>query len=270
MFGGVGGQNAQSFNMSGGTPFQERRGEDRSGSKLVLDLKLARIDNHLYSDSRPETWHTHVRSYLVGRHDDMGTFLDWIENRGNQVITYDDLRHLSSEHSGGDGLMMSMDPIGASKELWSWLNLSLEKSTKAQQTFRSVAELNGAEVYRKLVVPLGKSKPSVTRRGRLRDRVQQPSRAKSMVTIMDAVGDWEEDEMTYMRAGGRAQDDEERREQLIKILPSGISDDMLSRAADCPSADGLIDWMREKSLFLSEHKSASAHVAEVPPPPMTP
>ena len=163
-FGGPGGNGGpQSFNMSGGSP-PPHRGDERSGSKLVLDLKLARIENHLYSDSRPETWHTHVRAYLVGRHDDMGTFLDWIEGRGNDAITYTDLQSLSSGHSGGDGLMMTMDPVGAAKELWSWLNLTLTESTRAQQTFRSVAELNGAEVYRKLVVPLGTSKPAYRQR----------------------------------------------------------------------------------------------------------
>ena len=196
---------------------------------------------------------------MIGVHADMMPFLTWIENHGKQEIKWVDLQPCARESE----VMMSLDPLQVAHEMWSWLNLTLEKSSSAQRTFRNVGELNGCEVYRRLVTPLGITKPSVTRRGVLRDKVQQPLRAKSMLSVMDAVEAWEENKLVYSKAGGTAHDDEEERAQLYKILPDNISQDMLSHAHDQPTADALIDWMREKETFLKEHggKSGSAHLA---------
>ena len=76
-----------------------------------------------------------------------------------------------------DGVMIDFDPVHAAQELWSWLNLTLEKSATAP--FHNFEELNGAEVYRRLVVPLGLVAPSITRRNALLDKIQQPIAAKS-------------------------------------------------------------------------------------------
>ena len=137
------------FNMASG---------DAPPDKLRLDSKLARIDKHMYLDNAPETWHKSVRTYLVGQHIDMMPFLSWIEGRGHCPITAADLEPMASQ------VMMTLDPMHISRELWSWLNLSLEKSASAQQTFHNIEGLNGAEVYRQLVVPLVVTKASVTRR----------------------------------------------------------------------------------------------------------
>ena len=230
-----------------------------SAERLRLDVKLARIDKHFYTDAAPETWHKDVRTYMIGVHCDMQPFLTWIENHGKQEIKWTDLQRCARDSE----VMMSLDPLQVAHEMWSWLNLTLEKSSSAQRIFHNVGELNGCEVYRRLVTPLGITKPSVTRRGILRDKVQQPSRSKSMITIMDAVEDWETSKLVYSKAGGTAHDDEEERAQLYKILPENISQDMLSHAHDQPTADALIDWMREKATFLREHggKSGSAHIA---------
>ena len=228
---------------------------DAPSDKLRLDSKLARIDKHMYLDSAPETWHKNVRTYLVGSHIDMMPFLTWIEGRGHSPITAADLEL-------DQGLMMTLDPMQISRELWSWLNLSLEKSTSAQQTFHNIEELNGAEVYRQLVVPLGVTKASVTRRNLLRDEVQAPKRAKSMVTLTPALSDWTASKLAYKKAGGKPHSDEDELSQLYKILPANISEDMLSHAHDQPTAAKLIDWMKEKETFLREHsgKSGAAHL----------
>ena len=192
-------------NMSRG-PFNMASG-DAPPDKLRLDSKLARIDKHMYLDSAPETWHKNVRTYLVGSHIDMMPFLTWIEGRGHSPITAADLEL-------DNGLMMTLDPMQISRELWSWLNLSLEKSTSAQQTFHNIEELNGAEVYRQLVVPLGVTKASVTRRNILRDEVQAPKRAKSMVTLTPALSDWTASKLAYKKADGKPHSDEDELSQL--------------------------------------------------------
>ena len=96
-----------------------------------------------------------------------------------------------------------------------------------------------------------------------------------MLTVMDAVADWRAHKLAYAKAEGSPHGDEEERAQLYKILPAGISQDMLSHAHDQPTAFKLLEWMEEKSLFLQEHGgSAAAHLTEappeVPPPPTAP
>ena len=95
-----------------------------------------------------------------------------------------------------------LEPEQVSQEMWSWINLTLEKSASAQRTLHNVPVLNGAELYRRLVAPLGQVQPSVQRKNALRDKVQAPARAKSMTTIMDAVAVYEADMIDFLKAGG--------------------------------------------------------------------
>ena len=105
--------------------------------------------------------------------------------------------------------------------------------------------------------------------------MQQPARAKNMLTIMDAAADWKASRLAFTKAGRTQHSDEDERAQLYKILPSGISQDMLTHAHDQKTAQELIDWMCKKSFFISEHggKDGEAHVADAPealPPPAAP
>ena len=84
-------------------------------------------------------------------------------------------------------------------------------------------ELNTAEVYRQLVSPLGITKASVKRRSTLRDKVQNPARAKNWLSITDALTDWNANKLAFTKAGGSAHSDVDERDQLHKILSAGIS-----------------------------------------------
>ena len=146
-------------------------------------MKLARIEKHFYRDNSPETWHKNVRTFLLGCHQDMALILDWIEARGKEVIIADSPKQMQSD------TMIGLDPIQVARELWSWIHLTLEHPSSAQRTFHLVQELNGAEVYRQMVSPLGITKASLKRRSTLGDRVQNPARAKNWQSILDAPAD---------------------------------------------------------------------------------
>ena len=84
-----------------------------------MDLKVALMDKHQYSDTHPETWHKAIRTYLIGRHVDDKPFLDWIEARGLRKISVDDIRPDSM------GIMVDFDVAQCSREMWSFLSLCL-------------------------------------------------------------------------------------------------------------------------------------------------
>ena len=128
-----------------------------------------------------------------------------------------------------DGVMIMIDPVRMSQNRWSWLNLALEKSATAQRTFHNVEELNGAEVYRKLVRPLGIVAPSLTRKNALRVKIQSPVPSKDMANIMSVVEVYEENMLAYVKAGGVEPADDERKSQLMKILPAGTSMETLDK-----------------------------------------
>ena len=79
-----------------------------------MDLKIAQLDKHQYDDARPESWHTNVRIYIIGRHIDLNHFLDWVESRGTKRISFDDFGAMGRV----DGVMVDFDPIQYSTEMW--------------------------------------------------------------------------------------------------------------------------------------------------------
>ena len=80
-----------------------------------------------------------------------------------------------------DGVMVDFDPIQCSTEMWSWLDLTLGKSAHANRALSNSAELNGTEVYRRLVTP--QLSTSIIRRNALRDKIQSPQKAKSLSSL---------------------------------------------------------------------------------------
>ena len=84
-----------------------------------------------------------------------------------------------------------------------------------------------------------------------------------MATVMDAVDLWEADLLAFKKAGGNEPEDAEKCAQLMKILPANTSFEMKSKADDMgkESSDALIEWMRAKSTFTTEHGAKEIHMA---------
>ena len=192
---------------------------------------LARLEKHLYTDNAPETWHKNVRAYFLGRSKCMKPILDAIEARGDHKVSEDDFQRMCNN------LMVDLEADQVSQEMWSWINLTLENPTSAERTLHNVPELNGAELYRRLVAPLGQVQPSVQRKNALRDKIQNPTKAKSMTTLMDAVADYEANMIDCVKAGGIEPSDEDQRGQLMKILPTlSMETGHRTQHTDCPRA----------------------------------
>ena len=101
--------------------------------------------------------------------------------------------------------MIDFDPTQAAQELWSWLNMTLEKSATAQRTFDNVEELHGAEVYRRLVVLLGLLAPSHHPTERSEGQDPAASGGQSLTVIMEAVAFYEATCLPFAKVVGPSQ-----------------------------------------------------------------
>ena len=82
------------------------------------------------------------------------------------------------------------------------------------------------------------------RRFNLRDRVQAPSQVADNKYVAQGIADWETLYGEYRDAGGIEMDYEERRSQILKILPSIIRKDVFRKMSDFDSIEAIVEYLR--------------------------
>ena len=244
------------------------KGSGEDSGRLILDKKLAQIPKHVYDEKDVFTWSKHVRNYFIGQNSGMKAFITWIEAHGqSEEVTPTELEALEW-HRAIDP-MSDLGYAKASEAMWSWLNIAIGQSASAQLLFDLVEPLNGAELWRQLVQPTNSK--SLIRRNFLGDKCRGPKSAPSFGGVMPYVRAYEQDVAVYYAAGGVKFSDEDRRGQLMKILPSSLSMEMSMTADDKPSYAALREWMTLKATFIQERGGKEAHLAEAelhdPPAP---
>ena len=86
--------------------------------------------------------------------------------------------------------------------------------------FLNVEALNGAEVWRTLVVPVNLRTPE--HRFRLHGRVRTPAKASKMSEVPERIGEWESDLRKFKDAKGKDIDDEYPRIIMPDIHPKEL------------------------------------------------
>ena len=76
-----------------------------------------------------------------------------------------------------------------------------------------------------------------------------------MSLVIDVVDLWEADSLAYKKAGGKQPEEDDMCAQLMKIPPTKLSFEALSKVDDMgkQSSDAAIDWVRAKPTFLNDH-----------------
>ena len=105
----------------------------------------------------------------------MKTFLGWIEAHSDEEITEEEFIAVRDKHA----LMIDIDIVDASRQMWAYLNINLQRSRI--ETFRNVAMLNGAEAWRRIVSPIINN--SAPKRSHLRDKAWSPKQAGKLATF---------------------------------------------------------------------------------------
>ena len=96
----------------------------------------------LYQEKDAPGWKILTRNYWIGRNPHMKTFLEWIEQHADDEITEAEVKS-AMDGTGETKLMVDIDLVEASHQMWSYLNLNL--TGDIVEVFQNVDLLNGAE-----------------------------------------------------------------------------------------------------------------------------
>ena len=122
--------------------------------------------------------------------------------------------------------------------------MPLSSAGTVETDYENGETLNGLEAWRRLVVRPRVESRSVARRYALRDKINLPGQCKSFGEMMDRLVDWRKDITDYVRADGPSPPDEDLRHAMIKMLPGGLSLEMLGKAHANETSEDLEDWVR--------------------------
>ena len=196
-------------------------------TRIFFDDKLAQNDVFKYRSGGRQTWANGVRNFFIGRCSDARVFLRWAEDRGLQRIFLEDIRQ-------ADGLsMVDVDVMELSQKIWAWLQLNLQGVDNMQNLFDNVEPLNGAELWRKLVVPINLRSPE--QRHILHGKVRNPAKARKFEGVIEKIEDWESDMRKFADAKGKPMDEEDQIIITLSMLPPEVPFSLVSELRKIPS-----------------------------------
>lgn len=150
------------------------------------------------------------------------------------------------------------EPNDLSHGLWSYMNLNLVGDPKRK--FDAIEPSNTAEVCRKVVGPLVSK--SEERRHFLFEGVNNPKGCTNMGEMMKCIEDWEQAIELYEAADGKAPEDEQRRQKLVRLIPGVDDEKVYELLGKYKSYDSLRDYLEKKCEWLVEYKpKKAAHLA---------
>ena len=219
----------------------------------MFDDKVAQSEVMRYDDDdvKKTKWVKAVRNYLIGQAWEMKNLLLWAESFQRDTITFMDIQDLATRnaHMGDIGF----SPERASGELWSFLNLNV--TGNARTKFDAARELNGLDVWRRIVVPMAPK--TIARRVAMHTLVHDPPRSKKLSELMDDVEAWEHNIEDFMALGGQDISNEEKCVIVLKMMPPDTPATLIMALEDHADFETLKAKLDKQITFLAEHRGIS-------------
>ena len=141
-----------------------------------------------------------------------------------------------------------LNPVVLSHHVWGFLQHCLSGAGK--QVFKSATRQDGFNVWRVLTLEINSRTACV--RHALRNQCQQVPQAANNGLVWKAIADWEALYTKYREAGGTAMEFEDRRGQILRILPKDLRKDAFRRLTDFHTIPVLKEWIREQLEYEKE------------------
>ena len=191
-------------------------GGSAAPGKLMFIEKIAQSTQMSYSDgdTKKAQWVKTVRNYLIGRSWEMRQLLPWAKSFQKQVITFMDFQNLGIANTYMED--MGSSPMRASSELWAVLNLNV--TGHGRNKFDAARELNGLDVWRRIVVPLAPK--TFARRVEMYSALHSPAKCKHIGEMTDHLEAWERTIDDLILMGGQRLNDSESFIIALNMLPA--------------------------------------------------
>jgi hypothetical protein len=211
----------------------------------LFDEKTAQEPKFAYDGSNAgSTWRSDVWDYLVSKCPTAEPWLTWVERQGSSEITGEALTQAAMSGS----LMTELNPFVLNHHMWGFLQHGLHG--EARQAFKGEKRQDGFNVWRILTLEIN-SQTDIRRHG-LRTRAQNPPQATDNHGIKKALANWAELYNEYIDAGGTAMDFEERRTQILKILPKEPRLEIFKILGSYTSVSQIKEWIRVQTEYETE------------------
>ena len=194
----------------------------------LFEEKTAREPTYQYNgcpDRNGPAWRSDIFDYFVSKCPSAGPWLEWAERCGSREITAEEL---SRVQRSGELMVDDLNPAILSHHLWAFLHHCLTGA--ARQVYKNTDRRDGLNVWRKLTQEINSRTDCV--RHRLRNRCHQVPQASSNTTLWKCIGDWESLYTDYLDAGGAQMEFEDRRGQLLQIVPATLRKDIFRRMGE--------------------------------------
>ena len=216
----------------------------------LFDEKTAREAKYAYDgENGGDSWRSDVVDYMLSRCPDAGPWITWVEEQGATEITAE------SMSAKAMSLMTELSPIVLSHHMWGFLQHGLTGA--ARQVFKNNLRQDGFNIWRILVLEIN-SQTDCRRHG-LRNQVQTPPQAPSASQVKQFITNWETLYTQYRDAGGKEMDFEDRRGQLLRILPGDMRKEIFKKMNEFTTIAQLKEWIRVQ-LELEKEWGAEDHL----------
>ena len=210
-------------------------------SSKIFEEKTAREKSYQYDGSADKSgpaWRSDTFDYFISKLPAAGPWLTWAEQSKEEITG-----ELLAAKKMSNALMTDeLSPTILSHHVWAFLHHCLVGTAK--QVFKSVARQNGLEVWRRLVMDISSRTDCV--RHNLRNRCQQVPQAASNTHVWQGIANWETLYTEYLDAGGVQMEFEDRRGQLLRIMPRDLRRDLFRRITEFKTIAAIKDWIREQ------------------------
>ena len=173
------------------------------------------------------TWMTKVGNYFVSKCPAARVLLTWAGKFEGESISHQLLMEIASK-PGSSMTPMLLDSLN--NQMWGFISNCV--SSEADTIFKGADDLQGLDAWRRIVKYIDHGKSIKLEQMRREMKTQHLKPIKNMESIAIGIAEFELRLKEYAEIGGSMPDDEEKKADLLNILPGALRESLLWRATD--------------------------------------
>ncbi len=227
--------------------------------KSIFDDKLTMQDEYRFNGVKNGVqWKGKVERYFISKAPMLKELLEWIETEDREDITVERLR-LAVGSKLTDEQLMNLNAA-----IWGFLSGSLTGT--AETIFKRSEILNGADAWRRIVRFIDHGRSIRLEHLRREVKTMHLKPIKDIEGVEEGIAEFENTLMEYEQAGGTANTDDEKKSDLLAILPSSLRENLLWQASDGGSFQKFRDMvLNQAAKVILNRKRGQLHNLEDEP-----